>query len=154
MVADDEFSSGSATVEVLWPPEGLETWAANDRSLVLRVNYGGRSVLIPGDIERDALRELVEQHELGEIDLRSDVLIAPHHGSVLPRDTAAFYEAVAPQTVINSTGYERPKLTAMLKEFAGGEAIQLLSTDEVGAVTIRITAKGELKIEAPFADHR
>ena len=61
LAADDRFSLGDVRVEVLWPSAGLdpETWKANDRSLVLRLHAGGRTVLLPGDIEAAAMRALL-----------------------------------------------------------------------------------------------
>jgi competence protein ComEC len=148
--AGDRFTLGDAPIEVLWPPDDLdESWDVNDRSLVLRILANGRKVLLPGDIERPALRELLRLHEAGKIDLRSDVLLAPHHGAVVPVDTAAFYKAVRPSVIINSTSRERPKLTELVSETLG-EDVRLLSTDEVGAVTVRITRESGITVETPF----
>jgi competence protein ComEC len=149
--AGDRFTLGAATIEVLWPAKGLdERWECNDRSVVLRLEANGRSVLLPGDIERDALRALLERHESGRIDLRSDVLIAPHHGAVVPRDTTAFYAAVAPRVVVCSTSHERAKLLEMLRETLG-QNVRLISTHDAGAITIRTTRAGKIEIETPFA---
>ena len=149
--AGERFMLGEAAVEVLWPPADLDDgWEANDRSLVLRIEVDGLGVLLPGDIERQALRSLLERHAAGEIDLASEVLIAPHHGAVVPRDTAAFYRAVGPRWVINSSGRERPKLCRLLGEVLDGD-VELFSTHDLGAVTVRLTGGGELEIETPFA---
>ena len=149
--AGARFMLGGASIEVLWPPDDLDqSWRPNDRALVLRVEAHGHSVLLPGDIERAAIRALLERHESGGIDLGSDVLIAPHHGAVLPRDTAAFYEAVDPRVVVNSSGRQRPKLTQMLHDMFG-DGVCLLSTQNSGAVTIRITPDGGIEVETPFA---
>lgn len=151
--AGDAFKLGGARVEVLWPPSDLDEneWGANDRSLVLKVSANDRSVLLPGDIERPAIRALLARHDAGEIDLLSDVLIAPHHGAVLPHDTARFYETVAPLAVINSTARERKKLTTMIAEQFGDE-VELLSTHNAGAVTVRFKSDGTMKTETPFAE--
>ncbi len=149
--AGDRFMLGEAAIEVLWPPGDLgESWRPNDRSLVLRIEGHGRSVLILGDIERAALRSLLDSHSRGRIDLKADVLIAPHHGSVVPVDTAAFFEAVGPEVVIVSTGRERPKLVGLVREVLG-DAAHLISTDETGATRVCITREGELRAETPFA---
>ncbi|MEF8815733.1 MAG: DNA internalization-related competence protein ComEC/Rec2 [Salinibacter sp.] len=52
--------------------------AGNDASVVLRVEYGGVDILLPGDIEVDAERDLVRMY--GK-QLRSHIVKVPHHGS-------------------------------------------------------------------------
>jgi competence protein ComEC len=147
----DRLALGQASIEVLWPPDDLdEGWSVNDRSLVLRVSAFGRSVMLPGDIEQQAMRALLDRHESGQINLFSDVLIAPHHGSVGPSGTAAFYEAVSPQVVVVSSSHERPKIAAIVRETLG-DGVRVLNTHEIGAATIRLTPGGGLAVETPFA---
>ncbi len=73
----------------------------NAMSCVIRVAGPGRSVLLTGDIERDQETQLVAAHGSG---LRSDVLIAPHHGSKTS-SSADFLEAVGPAVVVVQAGY-------------------------------------------------
>jgi competence protein ComEC len=68
----------------------------NDRSCVLRVSAQGLTALLAGDIERDAEARLLRDHAQR---LRTDVLIAPHHGS-RTSSTEEFVQAVAPRVVI------------------------------------------------------
>lgn len=138
---------GEATVEVLWPPEDLgETVAANDRSLVVRLTFGGRRVLFTGDIERVAMEGLLAGDTRR---LRADVLIAPHHGAVLESVTGRFYEAVSPRVVIVSTGRVRPKLVRMLRERFAGRVV-LYSTEDVGDVVVRTAPDGHLEVATPY----
>ena len=149
--AGDTFMVGDVKVDVLWPPSGLDpaVWRPNDRSLVLRVETYGRTVIIPGDIERDALRALLNRADDGEIALHADVLIAPHHGSVVAPETARFLEAVAPSTIIVSSGDARPFFEALARDTLGDDC-RILITRDTGAVVIRITPDGKLTVRAPM----
>ena len=153
LAAGDELSLGDVRIEVLWPPAGLDRaiWKTNDRSLVLRLHAGGRTVLLTGDIEQAAMRSLLAAEAAGRINLAADVLIAPHHGSVLRHDTAAFYTAVDPEIVAVSSARPRPKLTALLHDIFGS-ACRLVYTSDVGAITIQIPPNGEIIVETPFAE--
>lgn len=86
------------SVEVLWPPLQPRNLALNDTSLVLRVSAGGRSILLPGDVEAHGQSVLAK---LGQR-LRSDVLLLPHHGGwrkTLPELVAA----VQPKIILVSS---------------------------------------------------
>jgi competence protein ComEC len=110
-----EFSSAPRTEEIngvtfkfLYPPADYsanrqeEKWRKeNNNSLVVHARFGAHSFLFPGDIEAEAEAELVEI--AGDL-LRSDVLIAPHHGS-RTSGTIAFLNKVQPRRVIISTGW-------------------------------------------------
>ncbi|MEF7616370.1 DNA internalization-related competence protein ComEC/Rec2 [Aquincola sp. MAHUQ-54] len=90
--------------EVLHPDEAGYGRAArpNARSCVLRVEDAeGRSLLLAGDIEAAQEAALVAAMPQR---LRSDVLLAPHHGSKTS-STEAFVAAVAPRTVVVQAGY-------------------------------------------------
>ncbi|MCK4342604.1 MAG: ComEC/Rec2 family competence protein [Phycisphaerae bacterium] len=149
--AGDFLKLGDATLEILWPPAGLnDMWETNDTSLVVRLTAGGRTVLLTGDIERDSINALLEAERAGRIDLRADVLIAPHHGAVLKDVTADFYAAVSPSVVVVSARELRPKLEAVVHETLG-PGCRIIATGEAGAVVVRISTAGDLRIETPFA---
>ncbi|MBI2818962.1 MAG: ComEC/Rec2 family competence protein [Acidobacteria bacterium] len=93
-------SIGGVEVQILSPPPN---WAprrvSNDDSIVLRLGYKGRHILLPGDVESRMERRLVEEDE----PLSSDVLKVAHHGS-RTSSTKAFLQQVAPQFGIISVG--------------------------------------------------
>jgi len=146
--AGDAFEVGSVPVEVLWPPGGEPPVAVNDRSLAIRIEVFGRSVFLTGDIGQAAEARLLDAHAAGLIDLHADVLVAPHHGAVVTT-SRAFYEAVSPQVVINSSSRDRPRLRALLAGLP--HPPRLVSTHRVGAVRIRLTPAGKVHVETPFA---
>ena len=77
--AGDVITVGEVRFEVLWP---LEREAApgedrNDLSLVLRLEVDGVRFLLTGDVEPKAQRAILR----AGVDVRTDVLKVPHHGS-------------------------------------------------------------------------
>jgi len=149
--AGDQLRVADATLDVLWPPEGLdESRTVNDGSLVLRITARGHTVLVTGDVEARGLADLLEAEREARISLNADVLIAPHHGKVFPGVTERFYAAVAPRVVIVSTRTPRPELESLVARTLGPIA-RVLLTGEVGSVTVRITPTAELRVETPYA---
>ncbi|MEE9295624.1 MAG: ComEC/Rec2 family competence protein [Phycisphaerae bacterium] len=116
-------------VETLWPaqaPIGEE--AVNDSSTVMRLTYRGRSILLCGDIEDQAMAALLEHG-----DLHADVLVLPHHGSYEPH-TAAFISAVNPSICIRSSNRRTSDTSKTLLDTLGGRT--LYNTADDGAVTV------------------
>lgn len=114
----------------------------NDASCVLRIQAGGQSVLLSGDIERAGEAMLLREHNA---DLDSDVLIAPHHGS-RSSSTPAFVTAVSPAVVIYSAGYRsqfgHPSPEVVERYLAGGATAY--NTALSGALTLRLGEASEL----------
>jgi len=73
----------------------------NNSSCVLRVTAGNKKILLTGDIEKFAEKNLVK--EVTE-DLPADILVAPHHGSKTSA-VEEFIDAVNPRYVLFSMGY-------------------------------------------------
>jgi beta-lactamase superfamily II metal-dependent hydrolase len=90
----------------------------NGHSIVLRVTFGSWNLLFAGDLNEQAEETLAADHDARAIDLRSEVLKVPHHGSAdyLPD----FLRAVAPIVSVVSSGdesarkeYIHPRATLM-----------------------------------------
>lgn len=143
----DRLMFGPCAAEVLWPPPSLPaTWDENDRSLVIKVELGGTRVLLTGDLEERAIDALLHAAAAGTVDLRADVLLAPHHGAVLARRTEAFLRAVAPRAIIVSTRTPRPRFAQLVHTTLGSQCT-LWTTHAHGALTV---AAGEVR---PAARH-
>ena len=101
----DELKFGDVVVEILYPAASVDLDAVsdNDNSIVLRLTYGDRSILLTGDIERKAERELTE----GSTNLNADVIKVPHHGS-RTSSTQEFVNAVEPKYAVISVGRSSP----------------------------------------------
>jgi len=112
------------------------------------VSLGEVSVLIPGDIMQPAEKELVAS--AGD-QLKSTVLIAPHHGS-RTSSSEEFLAAVAPQAVLVScadrpgSGIPHPQILQRYQGHGAG----IYRTDRNGAVCL--TTDGRQFAIATFLD--
>lgn len=115
----------------------------NDRSCVLRITSQFGRLLIPGDIERGAENALIRSEYL----LKSDVLIAPHHGSKTS-STWAFLQEVAPAAVVLTSGYlnrfRHPHPTVIQRYEDLGSKIY--RSDQDGAIIINFAAESGIEI--------
>ncbi len=131
---------GELLLEVLGPPAGRPyDWTRselNNGSIVLRASVvGAGSVLLAGDIEREAQSDLLAAHRER---LRVDVLVVPHHGS--RTSDQDFLTATGAHTAVisvgraNRHGHPHPEILQVL-ETAG---MRVLRTDRDGTVRIAL----------------
>ena len=108
----------------------------NNHSLVLRLSYGARSFLFPGDLEEAGEAQAVST---AGPRLKSDILLAPHHGSKTSC-TDPFLRMVQPELCViscghgNWFGFPHAETLDRLKN-AGCRIIRI---DQVGAVAIEV----------------
>lgn len=130
--------------ELLHPERMVAEGRGNNDSCVLRVVAGGESLLLTGDIEQEAESELIA----AEAHLRSDILVAPHHGSKTS-SSAQFVEVVAPRWVLlplghrNRYGFPHPEVQQRYQ----GHGATMLSTAHSGAITF-LMGQGELSADS------
>jgi competence protein ComEC len=133
----DVIHFGAVELSVLWPPAGGETSTNND-SIVLRLKYGERSLLLTGDIEKQAEKSLLDTGQ----SLRSDVVKVPHHGSKTS-STEDFVRATVPQFAIISVGrhsmFGHPHKEVVQRWQSHGATV--LTTGECGTITITTDGK-------------
>ncbi|MBV9215805.1 MAG: ComEC/Rec2 family competence protein [Acidobacteria bacterium] len=103
--AGDTLNFGEVSVDVLYPDRSDDPAAPsdNDHSVVLRISFGDRSILMTGDIERTAESSLLKYGA----NLNSDVVKVPHHGS-RTSSTDDFVAATGPQYAVISVGRHSP----------------------------------------------
>lgn len=146
-VAGERRRAGELSWEVLWPPSaaapagspspptggGGEGEDANDSSVTLLVRTAGLTLLLPGDLEPPAQRELVgARPDLGRV----DVLKVAHHGSRY-QDTGLL-ERLRPRVALVSAGRDNPyghPSPVTLKALTGAGAL-VARTDEQGSLAL------------------
>jgi competence protein ComEC len=121
--------------EFLHPSGG--PWSENNGSCVLRIGTGRHAVLLTGDIEADAERQLLETAGDG---LAADVLVVPHHGS-RTSSTPAFIETVAPRIALVPAGWANrwgfPKQEVLARYAETGVRIEISGIH--GALQLRMS---------------
>jgi len=136
--AGQQWNWDGVVFRLLHPPvkTGLRR---NDRSCVLQVEAGGQRLLLSGDVEKAAERELVREY--GN-DLWAEILVAPHHGSKTS-STAAFIDAVSPRYVLFPVGYRNrygfPHPTVLTRYRV--RQIRAYQTSETGAIRFTLGGK-------------
>lgn len=130
--------AGPVVMTVLSPPEApLAQLAGNNRSVVLRLDYGQTSLLLTGDAEQDAEHAMLE----AGLPLRADVLKVGHHGSSAST-SAAFLATVQPRLAVisvgadNRFGHPAPELLDRLS------GIEVSRTDERGRIELVSEGRG------------
>jgi competence protein ComEC len=119
---------------------------SNDSSCVLQIEVGNYRLLLPGDIEADRERTLVQ---FWGDELLSDWLLAGHHGSKTST-TPTFLKRVRPQTAVISSGYANrfnhphASVVARLQQ----QHVTILSTAAAGALAFNVAPGQALRISA------
>jgi competence protein ComEC len=117
--AGDRLRLGSQVeIKVLHPARRGVIGSDNANSLTLSVNYRGRSVLLPGDLESPGLEDVT-----AELPHDCDVLLAPHHGS-RRSDPPGFAAWSTPEWVIVSCGEVDVRPAVRSYELAGARVFQ------------------------------
>jgi competence protein ComEC len=134
--AGDQLTLGAGiSLGVVHPPADLVSGTEaddNNNSVVLRLEWGGASFLLTGDIEAEAEHLLVSSGQ----PFSADVLKVAHHGSG-GSSTTDFLSAVEPVYAIISVGADNPfghPQEAVLDRLAQMGGVEILRTDEQGTI--------------------
>ena len=137
--ASDRLNGGAGVrIEALHPPAKGVFGSDNANSIVLLVEYAGRKLLLPGDLESPGLEDL-----LAEEPIDCDAIMAPHHGSVRS-DPTGFALWSRPEFVVISGGYEGDSRGSVeaVKDSYRARGARVVHTAEDGAVRLEFTAEG------------
>lgn len=141
LYAGDRLAKDSSVhLEVLHPPKKGILGSDNANSIVLQIDYAGRRILLPGDLETPGMEGV-----LAEDPLDCDVVMAPHHGSARS-NPVGFSAWSTPEWVVVSGGYGRD-LTPIRNAYEAGGA-QVLHTAAVGAVRVTVESSGKLGVRS------
>ena len=113
---------------------------------MLKVSNHEQSVLLPGDIEKQTERKLIQ---LYSEKLASTVLIAPHHGSNTS-STTDFINAINPTVVLFPAAYlnrYRFPSKKVQKRYKNKNIVSY-STGKAGALSIHFQSGEKLKIKS------
>lgn len=139
----DGDSQNAVQLESLGPPLSsaahLSSLGDNAISVVLKISYAGRVVLLPGDLEKFGLNAILKT----PIE-KVDVLVAAHHGSK-NSDPIRFARWCRPDFVIASCG--RRKVGQREKDlFRTGHDCHVMTTHERGAIRCIVGPDGSLEL--------
>lgn len=132
---------GDAKIEILYPNYDANTDAVSDNnhSIVLRLVYGERKILLTGDIEKETEAELLDAPEF----LQTEVVKVAHHGSKTS-STGSFINAVGAKLAVISVGKEspfgHPKPEVVERWKLSGAKV--VTTGENGTISISTDGKG------------
>jgi len=143
------------TFAFLWPAAAPDASAPNQTACVLRISNGSHAALLTADIEAPAEQGLIAQVAAAQPgQLRVDILLAPHHGS-LSSSTPDFLDAIVPRHVVFQVGYRNrfhhPHERVVARYEARGTATY--RSDGDGAVQFE-TAAQALEVQRYRTTHR
>ena len=121
-------------IEVLHPPQRGVLGGDNPNTIVLAVEYLGRRILLPGDLDTPGLNAV-----LAEEPLDCDVILAPHHGSRRSNPPGMAAWCTPEWVVISGSRRWDPGPVIEAYRTAGS---RVLHTADVGAVSVAIEPTG------------
>ncbi|QDU34713.1 ComEC family competence protein [Poriferisphaera corsica] len=134
----NELSNSNLQVQVLWPPVTYAPKQDNDTSIVLKISFANKNILLVGDIGQDAIEHIQQQYDLSDV----DVLELPHHGSYNSA-SESFVTTIAPSVVLQSSGRKRLQNDPWPALLENGKT-QRYVTAKHGMIHLTITPLGEI----------
>lgn len=132
--------TGGALVEVLHPGRMPGSGSRNNDSLVLRILYNRRALLLTGDLEREGEAGIVK---MACASARADLLKVGHHGS-RTSTTGDFLDCIDPRWAVISVGSTNPwnHPDYAVLERLRGRGVTVYRTDREGALIFSTDGEG------------
>lgn len=138
VTAGDSIDLNNSVKARVLSPEKVGQYANdNSASLVVAVECHGRTVLLPGDLEKEGMERLLRKPPV-----KCDLLMAAHHGSH-NSDPAEFLKWAAPQFVAVSCGDK--KFSTRAKELFAQSGCEVRRTDVGGAICFVVQHDGKVE---------
>jgi competence protein ComEC len=136
----DILTFGDVKIEVLYPikDDSPEAISDNNHSVVLRVIYGEKKILLTGDIEKETEAELLKTSDF----LRCDIIKTAHHGS-RTSSTEDFVNATNAKVAVISVGKDSPfnhPHEEVVERWKESKA-NVLTTGENGTISLETDGK-------------
>jgi competence protein ComEC len=133
----DRLRIGSdVSARVFHPPRVGVVGSDNANSITLAVEYAGRRILLPGDLESPGLEDVMAEEAYN-----CDILLAPHHGS-RRSDPPGFAAWSMPNWVVISGGGD----VELVRQTYTRAGANVLTTNEMGAIRFEAAAKQGLAV--------
>lgn len=120
-------------IRVLHPPREGVPGRDNANSLLLAVDYAGRRILLPGDLESPGIERV-----MADPPVDCDILLAPHHGSTRS-DPPGFAAWCTPEYVVVSG--ERPERTTAAQRSYEAAGARITHTAVAGAIAFTLDSE-------------
>ncbi len=121
----DRLRIGDVVIDVIHPPHDGVVGSDNANSITVAVEYAGRRLLLPGDLETPGLEDVIAERPVD-----CHVLMAPHHGS-RRSDPPGFAAWCRPEWVVISGGADSDPDVEQAYAASGA---RVLNTGELGAI--------------------
>ncbi len=142
-----------ANIKIIWPVEQLsptDGLSDNDKSMVCLLEFADKKILLCSDIEKFAQGELLRLYP----QLKADVVVVPHHGSIRTTDPD-FLDALDADILLCSCSrsqYERcleSRDTLVRRSFSegrsdGSRTSRVFYTAADGAIIVSVDKKGKV----------
>ena len=137
--------------DILWPKEEqIEENKINNNAIVMKLNYNNFSMMLTGDIEEVAEKEIVKTYKDKKI-LKSDILKVAHHGSKTST-TEEILNEIEPKVSLIGVGknnlFGHPS-SEVLKRLENLNS-KIFRTDINGEINISVNSKGKYLVNSMY----